>query len=301
MVKDFIVEQTGERLDRYLADLLPNFSRSQIAQWIREGQVLVDNHPVKASYRVTPAEHLRVYLPDEVTDPEPQPKPMPLTILYEDDDLLAINKTRDLVVHPAPGHWQDTLVNGLLAHCEQLADTGDDSRPGIVHRLDKDTTGLLIVAKTDRMYQQLQEMFAAGLVKRYYRALVWGQPQSERGIIDAPIGRHHQDRKKMAVTATGREAMTGFEVMARFRRGSELRLELHTGRTHQIRVHLKYIGCPVIGDRTYTPKRPDLGLSGQALHACRISFPDPRHGQEFALTCPPPADYLAAREQLAQL
>lgn len=281
-------EEAGERVDRFLAARMEDISRSQIQSWIEEGRVRVKDKAVKANYRLRPGEDVLVDPPE----PEPQelvPEPMDLDIVYEDEDLIVVNKPRGLVVHPAPGHARGTLVNGLLAHCGSLARTGGDLRPGIVHRIDKDTSGLLVVAKTDAAYLGLARQFQAHSVAREYMAVVHGVVPHDRGTVDAPVGRHPNLRQQMAVVRGGRPAVTHFTVVERFAKATLLRLRLETGRTHQIRVHMEFIGFPVVGDPKYGPKR-SMGINGQALHAATLGFEHPRDRRWLQFTAPLPED-----------
>ncbi|CAB3392800.1 RluA family pseudouridine synthase [Kyrpidia spormannii] len=283
-------EEAGERLDRFLAERLADTSRSQIQGWIDEGRVRVGERPVKASHRVRPGEDVLV----EPPEPEPLelvPEPIPLKIVFEDEDVVVVDKPRGLVVHPAPGHFRGTLVHGLLAHCGRLSRLGGFLRPGIVHRIDRDTSGLLVAAKTDLAYMGLAKQFHDHTVDREYLALVHGVVPHDHGTVDAPVGRHPHLRQQMAVVRGGRPAVTHFIVIERFARATLLRLRLKTGRTHQIRVHMEFIGFPVIGDPKYGPRR-SLGMKGQALHAGVLGFDHPRTGERVRFESPLPEDML---------
>lgn len=306
-------EACGERLDRFLSSRPElGLTRSHVQRLIERDLVRVDGRPARASRRLRGGERVEVVRPD----PEPvsaRPEPIPLNVVYEDADLLVVNKPRGLVVHPAPGHAGGTLVNALLARCPDLEAINDALRPGIVHRLDKDTTGLLVVAKTPAAHLALARQLRERRVRREYLALVRGQPPDE-GTVDAPIGRHPVHRKRMAVVAGGRPAVTHYRVLERFpdpggaagrgpRGGYALLLvRLETGRTHQIRVHLAHAGHPVAGDPVYGGGRRgrpgELGLEGQALHAARLAFVHPRTGVPVAFEAPPPADLAAALARL---
>lgn len=300
--KEWQAEETARRLDQYLAAQLPGTSRSQVAKAIVEGRVWLNDKAARASQSVKPGDTLAINWLELAEDQEPQAEAMPLSIVYEDTDLLVIDKPRGLVVHPAPGHSGGTLVNALLAYCpESLSSTGGRSRPGIVHRIDKDTSGLLLVVKNDRMHRALAALLKGHEIRREYQALIYGVPREEQGLIDAPIGRDPVHRQRMAVVAGGREARTWFRVGERFPAHAEVFCRLETGRTHQIRVHLRSIGHPVVGDPLYAPQRPNYGFVGQALHAFRLSFRDPRDGQEKVFTAPPPEDYQALKERLKML
>ena len=279
----------GNRLDRVLGDLFPGHSRSSLARLVEAGNVTVDSRPaVKPSQRVEDGQEIAVAFPD-ATPSSLASQDLPLTILYEDEDIAVIDKPAGLVVHPAAGHRDQTLVNALLFHVTDLSGVGGEIRPGIVHRLDKDTSGVMVIAKHDDAHRKLTAEWGTDRVKKEYVALVYGTPPSDRGTIDAPIGRDPRDRKRMAVVASGRRAVTDYEVTERLRYVSLLRCRLRTGRTHQIRVHMKHIGHPLVGDPVYSGPQwrgiPDKKLQRavasferQALHASRITFPHPRSG-----------------------
>lgn len=288
----------GMRLDRFLAERAElGLSRSRIQQLIREGRVRVDGRPARPSQPVRPGSRVWVQVPP----PEPLeavPEAIPLDVVYEDADLLVICKPRGMVVHPAPGHRSGTLVNALLVHCRDLAGIGGALRPGLVHRLDRDTTGLLVVAKTEHAYRHLAAQLKRREMERRYLALVRGVPPPE-GTVDAPIGRDPRRRVRMAVVPDGRPARTHFRVLEAFGdRYALLEARLETGRTHQIRVHLASIGHPVAGDPLYGGRAGELGLAGQALHAYRLAFTHPRSGERLAFEAPLPADFAAALERL---
>lgn len=294
--------EAARRLDVWLTGQLPELSRSQISKAFREKRILLNGKIVKAGTALVPGDTI-LFLPEESAPVgRPQAEDIPLHILYEDEDCLILNKERGLVVHPAPGHHGGTLVNGLLNYLGQDLDTGGESgRPGIVHRIDKDTSGLLLVVKNEKFHRQMAALIKEHKVERDYRALVWGLPPVRSGLIDAPLGRNPRHRQRYAVVAGGREARTHFNVLENFSQHSELELRLETGRTHQIRVHLLYIGHPIVGDPLYIPKRETFGMKGQALHAFRLRFTDPRDGLEKVFEAPLPADYLLLREKLSQL
>ena len=297
-------QDQGQRLDLFLTQQLPELSRTRVQSLIREGAVLVGDRREPVRYAVRDGDTVRV----EVPEPEPlqiQPESIPLDILYEDRDLLVVDKPAGMAVHPAPGSWQGTLVNALLHHCSDLSGINGVLRPGIVHRLDKNTTGLLLVAKNDRAHRGLAAQLESRSLERRYTALVWGLPTEETGLVDAPIGRNPRDRKLMAVVAGGRAARTHFEVVERYPFLSRLDLRLETGRTHQIRVHLQHDGHPVFGDPAYGGRsradgiRPEYrrtarGLLGlvdrQALHARRVGFDHPASGARLEFEAGPPPD-----------
>ncbi|MCW8307896.1 RluA family pseudouridine synthase [Acidiphilium sp. PA] len=302
-------EDQGERLDRFLAGRLDGMSRSRVKTLIEEGLVTCDDAPA-----ATPAAPVRAGSVYRIAIPAPLPatpqgQAIPFPILYEDGDLIVLDKPAGLVVHPAPGNLDGTLVNALIAHCgDSLAGIGGEKRPGIVHRLDKDTSGVMVVAKTELAHHALSEAFAARDLERHYLALCWGAPASAAGAIEAPIGRDPRERKRMAVvTRGGRFALTHFTAVQRFGLGATLlECRLATGRTHQIRVHLAHIGHPVVGDPVYLRRRPAaaahiaeparsvlLDFPRQALHAASLGFVHPRTGAALRFETPPPADFSA--------
>ncbi|MCL6637504.1 MAG: RluA family pseudouridine synthase [Alicyclobacillus sp.] len=285
-------EDAGTRLDRWLADALQDLgyevSRSQVQSWLRTGLVQGPRTRLKASDAVQLGETYTVNLPQ----PEPLTlvgEDIPLNVVYEDADVVVVNKPRGLVVHPAAGHPKGTLVNALLGRGTPLASSGGPLRPGIVHRIDKDTSGLLVVAKTDLAYHHLSGQLREHTVHRRYLALAHGQLPHDRGTIDAPVGRDERDRQRMAVTPHGKQAVTHFVVLERFPAYTYLQLRLETGRTHQIRVHLAYIGHPLAGDPLYGP-RHTLPIAGQALHAAELGFVHPRSGEPLHFDAPLPDD-----------
>jgi 23S rRNA pseudouridine1911/1915/1917 synthase len=304
-------EDSGARLDKYLAVHLPELSRSQLQRLIQEGQVGIAHAPVTASYRVRAGDIIMLEVPPP-RPARPGAEALALQIVYEDDALLVIDKPPGLVVHPAPGHASGTLVNALLFHCQTLSGVGGEERPGIVHRLDKDTSGLLLVAKHDRSHRHLSAQLQARQLQRRYVALVRGRLPALQGTIDAPIGRHPQHRQKMAVVPRdGRAARTHYQVLDAWGSCSVLRLALETGRTHQIRVHLAHIGHPVIGDPLYGPGplrwpghaslEQALGaFPRQALHAEQIRFQHPDNEAWLAFTSPLPPDMATLLDRLYQ-
>lgn len=294
-------DAAGMRLDHFLAGQPPLVSRSQIQRLIEGGLVLVNSNRARSSYKVRSGDVITMQVPppEEITL---KPEEIPLDIVFEDEDLLVINKPQGLVVHPAAGHKSGTLVNAVLSHCPKLSGIGGYLRPGIVHRLDKDTSGLILVSKTDLAHQGLTRQLKERRIKRQYLALVHGEVKEERGIVDAPLGRDPRDRKKMAVLpleATGaRSARTHYRVRERFAGYTLLDVSLETGRTHQIRAHMSYAGFPVAGDPVYGPRRNPLNLPGQALHAYRISFQHPRTGEALSFKAPLPPVFSKILEKL---
>ncbi|MFO7340869.1 MAG: RluA family pseudouridine synthase [Bacillaceae bacterium] len=284
-----IAGEAGMRIDKLLAGLDGEYSRSQIQDWITEGRVSVNGKAVKANYRVQEGDRIEWTVPEpEILDVRPEP--MDLDIYYEDRDVIVVNKPRGMVVHPSPGHLNGTLVNGLLAHCRDLSGINGVLRPGIVHRIDKDTSGLLMAAKNDFSHEHLAKQLENKTVLRKYKAIVHGVIPHDYGTIDAPIGRDPKDRQSMAVVDSGKPAVTHFRVIERFDKYTLVECELETGRTHQIRVHMKYIGHPVAGDPKYGPKRT-LPIDGQALHAGVLGFAHPRTGEFLTFEAPPPEDF----------
>jgi 23S rRNA pseudouridine1911/1915/1917 synthase len=294
-------KQQGLRLDRGLAEQLPDLSRSRLQQLIRQGQVWLNGQPCLDKDRPLQAgDQIEVRIPP-ATPTSLQPEPIPLDILYEDEDLLVLNKPRGLVVHPAPGHASGTLVHALLAHCPHLSGINGELRPGIVHRLDKDTTGALVIAKHDQAHQHLQAQIQAKTARRIYLGVVFGRPAQSQGTISAPIGRHPVDRQKMAVLppGQGRAAVTHWQVLERLGNYTLMQFELETGRTHQIRVHAAHLHLPIVGDPLYTrSKTSPVKLSGQALHAWKLSFVHPRTGQPLQFTAPLPEEFERLLRQL---
>ncbi len=293
-------EENGTRLDSYLAEQLEGISRSYIQKLIADGLVQVNQKQVKANYKIKTNDQLLVEIP-EAAPVDIQPEPMDLDIVYEDSDLLIINKPVGLVVHPAHGHYSGTLVNGLLAHCTDLSGINGKMRPGIVHRIDKDTSGLLMIAKNDLAHQHLAEQLKEHSIKRAYYALVQGVISEPAGLIDAPIGRHEVDRKKMAMTfKNSKEARTHYYVKERFARTTFIECRLETGRTHQIRVHMAYLGHPLVGDPLYGTRKNNLDFPGQALHAYALGFVHPRTGEELYFEAPLPEHFQNTLKRLAQ-
>ena len=291
-------EWTGERIDRYVSETL-GLARAQVQRWLEDELVTIEGAPRPKNYRLRAGDIVTV-APPEARPYEAVAQDIPLTVAYEDDDLLVVDKPKGMVVHPAAGNYTGTLVNALLAHCgDSLSGINGVMRPGIVHRIDKDTSGLLIVAKNDRAHQALAEQIKAHSFTRVYEAVVVGRLRDDRGTIDRPIGRHPVHRKKMAVTEkNSKRAVTHYEVIARYSGYTHVRLTLETGRTHQIRVHMASLGHPVAGDAVYGGARQPAGLQGQCLHARRIGFRHPRTGEWIELTSPLPAYFTAFLKSL---
>ncbi len=295
-------DQGGERLDVFLARAMENTSRSAAQKLLEQGLVTQDGRRMRKQDKTLLGAEYRVELP-EVKDTEIVPRDLPLEIVYEDEDVLVLNKPKGMVVHPAPGHWDDTLVNALMYHCkDSLSGINGELRPGIVHRIDKDTSGLLIVAKNDMAHQSLAEQLKDHTLSRTYEAVVKGCFREDSGTIDAPIGRHPVDRKKMAVTEkNSRPAVTHYEVIERFRGYSLVRCRLETGRTHQIRVHMAWKNHPILGDTVYGSPKPELGQDSQCLHAIELRFIHPRTGQPVTVRCDRPAYLNALLDKLRRL
>ena len=283
-------EESGKRLDAFLKEAIDDASRTFLQGLISQGVVLVNEKVAKANYKVKEKDKIFLTIPDPV-DVEIKPQAMDLEIIYEDEDVLVVNKPAGLVVHPAHGHYDDTLVNGLLAHCKDLSGINGVMRPGIVHRIDKDTSGLLMVAKNDYAHNSLAEQLRVHSVERGYIALVQGVIAEPAGLVDAPIGRHPLERKKMAVNLSGKEARTNYFVKERFDKYTLIECRLETGRTHQIRVHLSYIGHPLVGDELYGSRKNNLGFKGQALHAYLLGFVHPRSGEKLHFEVPLPENF----------
>lgn len=282
-------EYEGERIDKCMAMLVDSLSRSYIQKLIRDGQVLVNGSPVKVSYQVQADDEVAFTLPPS-QEPDILPENIPLDILYEDGDLLVVNKPKGMVVHPAAGHYSGTLVNGVMYHCgRELSGINGVMRPGIVHRIDRDTTGSLIICKNDKAHNHIAAQLKEHSITRRYRAICYGVLREEEGTIDRPIGRHPSDRKKMAVRADGKRAVTHYRVLQHFREYTYIECELETGRTHQIRVHMASIGYPLLGDEVYAPGRKcPFSLQGQTLHAMTIGFIHPSTGAYLEVEAPLP-------------
>jgi 23S rRNA pseudouridine1911/1915/1917 synthase len=279
----FEIADSGERLDRVIVDTLTELSRSAVQRLIKRGQVTVNGRLSKPSYRVETGDEIIVHIPEETT-PKIRPEPIPLDIIYADDHMLAVNKPAGMVVHPAHGHRSGTLVNAILAHWPETIDVGGLERAGIVHRLDKDTSGLILVAKTEKVRTALQRQFKKRYVKKTYLALVEGHPEPRQGLIDAPIGRDKRHRKRMAVVRRGRSARTGYRVVRMYDRHSLVELNPESGRTHQIRVHLAWLGYPIVGDTIYGYRKQHLLKDRHFLHAHQIEFTHPVTEETLLLT-----------------
>lgn len=288
-------EQSG-RIDKVLSQELVDYSRSQIQQWLKDERVMVNGTTVKANYKVKAGDQVTIAVP-EPTVLELTPENIPLEIVYEDEDVAVVNKPQGMVVHPSAGHPNGTLVNALLFHMQDLSSINDVIRPGIVHRIDKDTSGLLMIAKNDFAHESLAKQLKEKTSLRKYVALVHGVIPHEKGVIDAPIGRSKTDRKMQAVIEEGKPAVTHFQVLERFADFTLVELQLETGRTHQIRVHMKYIGYPLAGDPVYGPKKTLPG-KGQFLHAQVLGFEHPRTGEFLTFTAPLPEVFKKTLEKL---
>ncbi|EHT1793820.1 RluA family pseudouridine synthase [Staphylococcus pseudintermedius] len=285
-----------QRIDKILPEFNSEWSRSQLQEWIKEGLIEVNGKAVKSNYKLKLGDRIEI-TEKELVEAGIQAENLNLDIYYEDDDVAIVYKPKGMVVHPSPGHYTGTLVNGLMYQIKNLSGINGEIRPGIVHRIDKDTSGLLMVAKNDVAHRSLVEQLMAKTVKRKYIALVHGHIPHEFGTIDAPIGRNKNDRQSMAVVDDGKEAVTHFNVIETFKNYTLVECELETGRTHQIRVHMKYIGYPLVGDPKYGPKKT-LEIGGQALHAGLIGFEHPKTGEYIERFAPLPAEFEAVIEQV---
>lgn len=291
VVFEIVPEMEDERIDKCISNYMEALSRSYIQKLIKEGNVFVNELAVRANYRVKADDRVRFLIPDSV-EPDIPAQDIPLDILYEDSDLLIVNKPKNMVVHPAPGHYEGTLVNAVLYHCKgELSGINGVLRPGIVHRIDKDTTGSIIVCKNDAAHNAIAALLKTHDITRKYRAIVYGNMKNEQGTVNAAIGRHHSDRKKMAVNEkNGKRAVTHYRVLEHFDQYTYIECQLETGRTHQIRVHMASIGYPLLGDTVYTSRKAPFHLEGQVLHAMTIGFVHPRSGQYIEVEAPLP-DY----------
>lgn len=285
-----ITADDTSRLDVLISSKIDSYTRSYFTGLISDGKVTVNGKVItKAGFKVSQGDLIEVDIPEPQSD-ETVAQDIPLDILYEDDDLIIINKPQGMVVHPGAGHHDQTLVNALLAHCEgNLSDINGVIRPGIVHRIDKDTSGVMMAVKNNEMHMAISDMLSRHEIERIYRTVVYGIISEDNGTIDAPIGRSSKDRRKMTVVPDGKPSITHFEVVGRYREGTDLEVRLETGRTHQIRAHMTYIGHPVFGDPLYAAKRNAFGLEGQCLHSKSIRFIHPRTGEElyFETQLPP--------------
>ncbi|GFR35050.1 RluA family pseudouridine synthase [Thermobrachium celere] len=291
------VDDIGKRIDVYLAEMIDNMSRSQIQKIINNGNVTVNDKVVKNNYKLKEDDEIVLNLPEPVTL-KVEPENIPIEIMYEDDDIVVVNKPQGMVVHPAPGNYSGTLVNALLYHCKNLSSINGVIRPGIVHRIDKDTSGVLVVAKNDLAHRSLAEQIKEHSVNRIYLAITEGVIKEDGGTINRPIARHPVDRKKMAIVEGGREAITHFRVLERFKENTYIECKLETGRTHQIRVHMSSIGHPLVGDPVYGYKKQKYKLQGQALHATTLGFIHPTKKQYMEFTATPPSYFLELLEKL---
>lgn len=285
-------DMEDERIDKCMAVLIDSLSRSFIQKLIKEEKVLVNGKAVKANYRAKADDDVSFYLP-KAQEPDIEPEDIPLDVLYEDDDVLVVNKPKGMVVHPAAGHYSGTLVNAVMYHCRgNLSGINGVMRPGIVHRIDKDTTGSVIICKNDASHQSIADQLKEHSIVRRYRAIVQGVIKEEEGVVDAPIGRDANDRKKMAVNhKNGKSAVTHYKVLQRFSSYTYIECRLETGRTHQIRVHMSSLGHPLLGDQVYGPKKcPFPRLEGQTLHAMILGFVHPT-SREYVETCAPLPEY----------
>ena len=298
-ILSIIAEESGERIDALLARTVPGLSRSAAQRLIEKGAVRVGDRPVQKNTRCEAGTEITVTLPETEEIPL-LAQEIPLDIVYEDGDVIVVNKPRGMVVHPAPGHPDGTLVNALLFHCgDSLSGIGGEKRPGIVHRIDKDTSGLIIAAKNDAAHQALSAQLSDHSLSRVYEAVVCGRMKDDSGTVDAPIGRHPADRKRQTVTEkNSRHAVTHYEVIARYNGYTHIRCLLETGRTHQIRVHMAHIGHPLLGDMVYGRKRPEKGLEGQCLHARCLRFRHPSTGEEIFLETPLPEYFTEVLKKL---
>lgn len=298
LYKFIVEEEAGERLDVYIADQIEDLSRSYISKLIKKGLVLVNGEIMKPKYIVKTGDLIQVNIP-EIKGLEPVPQDIPLNIIYEDEDIIVVNKPKGMVVHPAPGSPNNTLVNALLNYTDKLSDINGKIRPGIVHRLDKDTSGVLVVAKNNEAHMDIAKQLKERTVKRIYIALAHGIFGKDEGIIDAPIGRNPRNRLKMAVTnINSKEAITKYKVLERFDKYTLVELSLYTGRTHQIRVHLSYINHPVVGDSLYTNRKNEFGIKSQMLHAQKIGFKIPSTGEYMEFEAEPLEEFTKVIEIL---
>lgn len=289
IVMEISPELEGERIDKCISSYMDSLSRSYIQKIIKDGKAYVNDSPVKSNYRVRIEDRVRFLIPD-CEEPDIPPQNIPLDILYEDKDILIVNKPKNMVVHPAPGHYENTLVNAVMYHCRDgLSGINGVLRPGIVHRIDKDTTGSLIICKNDEAHRSIAEQLKEHSITRKYRAIVHGRITKEEGTVNAPIGRHPTDRKKRAVNEkNGKPAVTHYRVLERFEKYTYIECQLETGRTHQIRVHMTSLGHPLLGDEVYGNVKSPFKLEGQTLHAMTIGFVHPATGEYMEFEAPLP-------------
>ena len=289
IVMEITPEMEGERIDKCISNYLESLSRSYIQKIIKDGKAYVNDAVVKANYKVKVDDKVQFKIPD-CEEPDIPPQDIPLDILYEDKDILIVNKHKDLAVHPAPGHYEGTLVNAIMFHCkDELSGINGVLRPGIVHRIDKDTTGSIIICKNDEAHRKIAQQLKEHSITRKYRAIVYGRIMEEEGTVNAPIGRHPTDRKKMAINEkNGKPAVTHYKVLERFDKYTYIECQLETGRTHQIRVHMTSIGHPLLGDEVYGNAKCPFKLEGQTLHAMTIGFIHPTTGEYVEYEAPLP-------------
>lgn len=289
VVFEITPEMEGERIDKCISNYVETLSRSYIQKIIKEGKAYINDAPVKSNYKVRVDDKVQFTIPD-CEEPDIPPQDIPLDIIYEDKDVLIVNKPKNMVVHPAPGHYEGTLVNAIMYHCHNdLSGINGVLRPGIVHRIDKDTTGSLIICKNDEAHRKIAEQLKEHSITRKYRAIVYGRISNDAGVVDAPIGRHPTDRKKMAINErNGKPAITHYKVLERFEKYTYIECQLETGRTHQIRVHMTSIGHPLLGDEVYGNAKCPFKLEGQTLHAMTIGFIHPSTNQYVEYEAPLP-------------
>lgn len=289
IVMEITPEMEGERIDKCISNYLESLSRSYIQKIIKDGKAYVNDAVVKANYKVKVDDKVQFEIPD-CEEPDIPPQDIPLDILYEDKDILIVNKPKDMVVHPAPGHYEGTLVNAIVFHCkDELSGINGVLRPGIVHRIDKDTTGSIIICKNDEAHRKIAQQLKEHSITRKYRAIVYGRIMEDEGTVNAPIGRHPTDRKKMAINEkNGKPAVTHYKVLERFDKYTYIECQLETGRTHQIRVHMTSIGHPLLGDEVYGNVKCPFKLEGQTLHAMTIGFIHPTTGEYVEYEAPLP-------------
>lgn len=298
--KNFTASNSGERIDRFLCEDLKDLSRSYIQKLVKDGNIVVNGKKIKANYKVTQGDQICVVIPDPEETQDVIAEDIPLDILYEDDDILVVNKPKGMVVHPSPGHYSHTLVNAVLFHCkDRLSGINGVLRPGIVHRIDMDTTGSLLVCKNDRAHQILADQLKNHSITRRYHAIVCGNLKEDSGTVNAAIGRHPVDRKKMSTKAkNGRHAVTHYKILERFGDYTYIECELETGRTHQIRVHMSSIGHPILGDKVYGPAKSAYKLQGQTLHAKILGITHPSTGEYMEFDAPLPEYFVFLLEKL---